>query len=282
MEKEIKPILVLGANGKTGSRVIRKLQDLNIPFRKGSRQATVKFDWEDKNTWAGALNGVNQVYITFQPDLAVDGSIAKISKFVSLAKKANVKKLVLLSGRGEYEAERCEQIIIESGLKWTIVRSSWFSQNFSESYILEPILAGYVTLPADEVKEPFIDVDDLADVVIAALTQDKHDGKVYEVTGPDLITFKEAIGKIAKASGRSIFFKYIPVSNYAAEMKKYGVPAEIIGLLSYLFSEILDGRNESVGHGIEEALGRKATTFDDYIKKTIATGIWNVTHNQLD
>jgi uncharacterized protein YbjT (DUF2867 family) len=280
MEKERNPILVLGANGKTGSRVASKLQDLNIPFRKGSRQAAIKFDWADKSTWAEVLNGISQVYITFQPDLAMDGSIAKISQFVQLAEKSNVNKLVLLSGRGEYEAERCEQIIMESGLKWTIVRASWFSQNFSENYLLEPILAGYVTLPADEVKEPFIDIDDIAEVVIAALTQDKHDGKIYEVTGPELLTFKEAVEKIAKATRRDIPFKYISVPGYAAEMKKYGVPGDIIGLISYLFSEILDGRNESITKGVEEALGRKATTFDEYVKKTVETGVWDVANNK--
>jgi uncharacterized protein YbjT (DUF2867 family) len=280
MEKERNPILVLGANGKTGSRVASKLQDLNIPFRKGSRQAAIKFDWADKSTWAEVLNGISQVYITFQPDLAMDGSIAKISQFVQLAEKSNVNKLVLLSGRGEYEAERCEQIIMESGLKWTIVRASWFSQNFSENYLLEPILEGYVTLPADEVKEPFIDIDDIADVVIAALTQNKHDGKIYEVTGPELLTFKEAVEKIAKATGRDIPFKYISVPGYAAEMKKYGVPSDVIGLISYLFSEILDGRNESITKGVEEALGRKATTFDEYVKKTVETGVWDVANNK--
>lgn len=276
MKHQSKPVLVLGANGKTGIRVAKKLEELQIPIRRGSRTAAIRFDWEDESTWATVLEGAANVYITFQPDLAMQGAEEAIRLFVKLAADAGINKLVLLSGRGEPEAQRCEQLVIESGLKWTIVRASWFNQNFSESYLLDPIRAGYVCLPAGDVKEPFVDADDIADVVVAALTEDGHDNKVYEVTGPRLLSFKEAINEIALATNQPIEYAAISLEEYQAQLRAYQVPGEVIGLISYLFAEVLDGRNECVTHGIEEALGRKPKDFAEYVQAISATGIWAI------
>lgn len=181
---------------------------------------------------------------------------------------------MLLSGRGEPEAQWCEQIIIQSGLKWTIVRASWFCQNFSESYLLDPIQAGFVSLPAGKVKEPFIDAEDIADVVVASLTKEGHHNKLYEVTGPRLLTFREAIAEISHATNRPIEYNELSVADYAAMLKDYQVPNEVIGLVSYLFSEVLDGRNESITSGVEDALGRKPKDFTQYVNDTLASKVW--------
>lgn len=273
---ETKQILVLGANGKTGSRVVERLGKLNLPVRKGSRSAVPKFDWEHSENWKEVLKGVSSVYITFQPDLAVEGSDDAIRLLSRLAKEEGVEKLVLLSGRGEKEAEVCEKIIMESGLKWTIVRASWFSQNFSESFFLDPILQGHVSLPIGDVKEPFIDADDIADVVVASLTEDGHDGKLYEVTGSRLLSFREAVAEISDATGRSIVYEQPSIEGYVAQMDAYQIPKEYIDLSTYLFTEVLDGRNAFVSYGIEEALGRKPKDFSEYVKEIAASGLWNL------
>lgn len=272
---ETKQILVLGANGKTGSRVVERLEKRNLPVRKGSRSAVPKFDWEYSENWKEVLKSINSIYITFQPDLAVEGSDDAIRLLSALAKEAGVEKLVLLSGRGEKEAEVCEKIIMESGLKWTIVRASWFNQNFSESFFLEPILQGHVSLPVGDVKEPFIDADDIADVVVASLTEESHDGKLYEVTGSRLLSFKEAIAEIAEAVGRLIVYEQPSTEEYVAQMTAYQIPKEYIDLSKYLFTEVLDGRNASVSNGVEEALGRKPKDFSEYVKEIAASGLWN-------
>lgn len=269
-----KQILVLGSNGKTGSRVVQKLEALGQFVRRGSRTAVPKFDWEDSSNWAAVLQDIQSVYITFQPDLAVQGADDAIRLLAKVGKEAGVEKVVLLSGRGEKEAQDCEKIIMESGLKWNIVRASWFNQNFSESYLLEPILNGHMALPTGDIQEPFIDAEDIADVVVAALTQEGHDNTLYEVTGPRLLSFKEAIVEIATAIGKPIVYEQLSVQEYAAQLAEYHVPQDYIGLLSYLFSEILDGRNASISHGVEEALGRKPKDFSEYVKETLASGVW--------
>lgn len=267
-------ILVLAATGKTGSRIFKKLTDLGWPVRSGSRSATPGFDWQDEDTWKPALQNIHTVYVCFHPDLAVPGAVNIIRSFTDLAVSQGVKKLVLLSGRGEPEAQQCEQIVMSSGIDWTIVRASWFAQNFSEGYLIEPLIAGHVALPAGNVAEPFIDVDDIADVAVAALTDDKHNGQVYDITGPRLLTFKDAVGEIAEATGRTIHYQQLSIEEYATGLDGL-IPVEFIDFLAYLFTEVLDGRNEKVTDGVQKALGRKPTDFSEYVKKTAATGIWN-------
>ncbi|MEC5144237.1 NAD(P)H-binding protein [Chitinophaga sp. 212800010-3] len=274
----VKPntILVIGATGKTGSRVFNGLEKQGWPVRSGSRSADPGFDWMAPHTWEAALEGVHAVYITFQPDISVPGALDIIQAFTRVAVTAGVKKLVLLSGRGEQEAEAAEQVIIQSGLNWVVIRASWFCQNFSEGYLLPPVLAGFVALPAGNVGEPFVDVDDIAAVAMAALTDDKHNGQVYELTGPRLLTFDQAVTEIGQAAGRPVQYQEVPMEAYKAVMKEHEVPEDVIDLLHYLFVEVLDGRNEKVCDGVQRALGRPATDFSDYARKAAATGIWNV------
>lgn len=269
------PILVLGGTGKTGRRVARRLAAHGLPVRVGSRTAQPPFDWANETAWAPALRGVRAVYISYYPDLAVPGAVEAVRRLARLAVKSGARRLVLLSGRGEQEAQRAEQVVMASGVQWTIVRCSWFSQNFSENYLLEPILAGEVALPAGDVPEPFVDADDIADVAAAALTGDGHAGKVYELTGPRLITFEQAVAEIAAATGRQIRFIPISVGDYRTELAKAQVPADDIWLLTYLFSEVLDGRNACLTDGVQQALGRPARDFADYVRKTAASGVWN-------
>jgi len=272
---EKKPVLVIGGKGKTGSRIVKKLTDLGWPVTSVSRSSSPAFDWHDSSTWESTLTGMNAVYISYQPDVAIPGSTVAISKLVELATKAGVKKLVLLSGRGETEAEACEQIVINSGLDWSVVRASWFCQNFSEGIFYDNIMAGHIALPAGDIKEPFTDVDDIADVAVATLTEEGHSNKLYEVTGSRMLTFKEAIDEIAQATGKPIVYEQVKMEDYKATLIEYQLPDELIWLITYLFTEVLDGRNEKITYGVEEALGRKATDFSEYVKKTVAAGAWS-------
>jgi uncharacterized protein YbjT (DUF2867 family) len=267
--------LVLGGTGKTGRRVAERLRSRGLPVRIGSRSGAPPFDWDDRATWAPALKGATAAYVSYFPDLAVPGAADTIAAFAEQAVGSRVKRLVLLSGRGEPEAERAERAVQAAGAEWTVVRCSWFSQNFSESYLLEPVLAGEVALPAGGVPEPFVDVEDVADVAVAALTEDAHAGQLYELTGPRPPTFAQAIHEVAYASGREL--RYVPISMdaYVSAMTEHGVPVEIVSLLRYLFTEVLDGRNAAPADGVERALGRAPRDFRDYARATAATGGWD-------
>lgn len=269
-------ILVIGGTGKTGRKVVERLENLGHNVRVGSRNANPAFDWENPETWNEALGGMDKVYITFQPDLAVPGALKAIEELTKKAAKAGVKKLVLLSGKGEREAELCEQVVIHSGLDHTIVRASWFMQNFSESFFLDPILAGHVALPKPEAKVPYVNTDDIADVVVEALLQEQHNGQIYELTGPRLLTFEEVINEIAKATGRDIAFAPVELVAYIKFLEEMGVPEDYVWLINYLFTHVLDAKgNDVVTEDVQKVLGRKPKDFSEYVKETEQTGVWN-------
>ena len=268
------PILVIAASGKTGRRVAARLEAMGRAVRRASRSGSTPLDWDDPKTWAPALEGVESAYIVYSPDLAVPAAPAAITALTELAKDLGVRKLVLLSGRGEDEAQRCERIVQGSGLEWTVVRASWFAQNFDEGAFQPLVQSGEIALPAGDVREPFIDVDDIADVVVAALTEDGHAGQVYEVTGPRLMTFAEAVAELATAAGRDLRYVTISSQAFQAGLSQAGVPSDAIELLDYLFTTVLDGRNAQVADGVQRALGRPARDFRDYARAAAASGAW--------
>lgn len=268
--------LVLGATGKTGRRVIQRLSEKGHAVRNGSRQSYPPFDWDDQSIWDAVLDGVTAAYISYAPDLAIPGAADAVRAFVERAVKHRVRRLVLLSGRGEEEAQECELIIQRPNIEWTVVRCSWFSQNFSEGEFLDMVLAGEIALPAGEIGEPFVDVDDIADVAVAALTEDGHAGQVYELTGPRLLTFAEAVDEISQATGRAIQYIQIPHEAFASGIAEAGLPEDIAWLLNYLFATVLDGRNASLGDGVQKALGREPRDFADFCHAAAKSGVWKV------
>jgi uncharacterized protein YbjT (DUF2867 family) len=276
-----KPTLVLGGTGKTGRRVAERLTKIGVPVRIGSRSGQPPFDWENQNTWQSALHGVESAYVTYYPDLAFSGAVETVRTFAKVAVESGVRRLVFLSGRAEEGASLSEQAIQESGADWTIVRASWFDQNFSEGYLLEPVLSGEVAFPAGEIAEPFVDAEDIADVATAALIEKKHAGQLYEVTGPRLMTFAAAVAEIAEATGREI--RYVPISpeQCASALVECGLPADFVTPLVKLFTTVLDGRNARLAEGVQRVLGRAPRDFADFARHAAAGGAWTSSRTQL-
>lgn len=270
------PVLIIGANGKTGSRVDALLREQGFATRPVSRSTTPSFDWTQPEGWKQILEGASAAYVTFQPDLAIEGASDAIGELSRLAYAEGLERIVLLSGRGEPGAQQAELALQASGVDWTIVRSSWFDQNFSEGYLIDGVLAGEIALPAGTISEPFIDIDDIAEVAAAALTENGHANRLYEVTGPRLLTFSEAVNEISKAVGRPIRYLQITSDEFVTGLRDNNVPDDLVDLMNELFTVVLDGRNAHVAQGVEEALGRPARDFSDYVRKAAATGIWDI------
>jgi uncharacterized protein YbjT (DUF2867 family) len=267
------PILVIGATGKTGSRVAAKLEAKGLPVRRGARRSETPFDWDAPETWAPVLKGVTKAYVTYFPDLAFPGAIEKLEDFAQRALDSGLKHLVLLSGRGEHFASLGEEVIRNSGLGFTIVRSAWFAQNFSEGYLRDPILAGVLPMPGGDIAEPIIDIDDIADVVVAALTEEGHMGKRYEVTGPRLMTFAEMAEVLSSTLGQPI--RHIPISfeDFHANVAASG-DTFVADVFTTIARETLDGRNAYTADGVEDAIGRKPRDFTDFARTAMSAGAW--------
>lgn len=267
--------LVLGGNGKTGRRVVERLEAKGLPVRIGSRTGNPGFDWNDSSNWSEVLEGVSAVYIAYYPDLAVPGASEHIRELVAVAKDQGVERLVLLSGRGEKEAELCEGIVMGCGISATVVRCGWFNQNFSESFMHDMVMSGTIALPMNGVLEPWVDAEDIADVSFAALTEDGHGGKLYELTGPRLLSMEEIAAELSKATGREIAFVEITMEDFVAGLEAAELPPVMLNLLKYLFTVVLDGRNARVANGVQEALGRPARDFSEFARDAQASGAWS-------
>lgn len=264
------PVLVLGGTGTTGRRVAQRLRDRGVPVRIGSRAAAVPFDWTDPATWPAVVDGVGAVYLSFQPDLAFPGAAATVAAFAGTAVAAGARNLVLLSGRGEEGARAAELAVLDAGVDATVVRCAWFDQNFSESFLLEPVLHGELALPTGGAAEPFVDADDIADVAAAALTDPRHAGREYELTGPRLLTFDDVAAELSRATGRDVVHVPVTTAAYAAALRDLGLPVEFADL----FEGVLDGRNAHLSDGVARALGREPRDFADFARDAAATGVW--------
>lgn len=269
-------ILVIGGTGKTGRRVAESLIHLGHEVRMGSRRNNPKFDWEDFSTFAPALRGMDRAYIVYYPDLAVPGAKEAITALTEAALKEGLEKVVLLSGKGEAEAEACEQIVANSGLNYTLVRASWFNQNFSEGAFLDFVLAGHIALPMPEAEIPFVDASDIADVVTKVLVDDTFNGETITVTGPRKMTFGEAVASMSEAIDKELQYQPITIEEFKEGMKAAGLPDSYVWLFGYLFKEVLgNADNQTISDDVERVLGRKALDFKAYAKATAASGVWS-------
>ncbi|ASQ93679.1 NmrA family transcriptional regulator [Streptomyces sp. 11-1-2] len=268
-------VLVLGGTGKTGRRVADRLVRAGHPVRIGSRSGETPFDWEDPRTWEPALDGAVAVYLAYYPDVCDPGAAATLRAFAERAAERGTRRLVLLSARGVEAALPAEEAVRVPGVEWTVLRASWFCQNFDEGILREGVLDGEIVFPAGEVKEPFVDADDIAEVAVAALTGEGHAGRSYEITGPRLLTFAEAAAEIAGATGRAVRYAPVPAEEYgAALVRDHGLPDELGAFLTDLFATLLDGRNARLGDGVHRVLGRAPRDFADYVRETAGSGAW--------
>lgn len=268
-------ILVIGATGKTGKRVAERLEARGLPVRHGTRRSAIPFDWEKPETWQASLAGITSAYVVYSPDLAVPSAYSVIAAFVKVAEEAGLSRIVMLSERNETRAQACEQLIKASSLEWTILQPSWFMQNFSEGGFLESVLAGEVSAPDSGAQEPWVDLDDVADVAVAALLEDGHAGQVYEITGADLLTWTEAVSEISAVTGRAITYKTITPQEFEATLVAAGFPKSDAEFVAVLVAEILDGKNAKTSDGLQRALGREPRSFRQFAETANAAGCWS-------
>ena len=270
--------LVLGATGKTGRRVAARLRLAGTPVRTASRSSQVRFDWTEPDTWDAALRGITAAY------LIAPGRVGAAHDFVAAAEAAGVHRLVLLSGRradtwGDSPFGRdmrsAEDAVRGGALEWTILRASNFQQNFDEDVFHAPLVAGELALPAGEVPEPFVDVEDVAAVAAAVLTRPgDHAGRTYELTGPRGLTFGEAVEQISRASGLPITYKQVSTAEYVAAAVEQGLSEQEARSVADMFELMAGGLIAATTDDVAAVLGRQPRSFEDYVVRTAATGAW--------
>lgn len=272
-------VLVTGGTGVTGRRITRLLAERGVDHRVGSRSGhtesgTPRFDWHSPGTWDGALEGVDAVYLCYHPDLAFPGAAETVTAFAERAVAHGVRRMALLSGRGEVEAQRAEKEVRAIFPRLTVLRCSFFAQNFSEHFFVPAVLSGTLALPVADVAEPFVDLDDVAEVAVGALTEEGHAGESYELTGPRAVSFADAGRMLEKTVGHPVEYRRVDAEEFVAGLASQGAPEEVGWGLVALFEEVLDGRNSRPTDGVERALGRPAGGFEEYVAKAARSGTW--------
>ncbi|WP_435256048.1 NmrA family NAD(P)-binding protein [Streptomyces althioticus] len=266
-------LVVTGASGRTGSRVARAAEAAGMTVRPASR--ATGFDWADRTTWEGVLRGADAAYLVHPADVGAPGTAEAVGELAETALGAGVRRLVLLSARGEDQALPAEEALRASGADWTVVRSAWFAQNFSEGPLAEELRGGELVFPAGEVAEPFVDVRDVAEVVVAALAGgERYAGRTPTVTGPRPLTWAEAVAEVARATGRPLTYRAVPADSYRETLTGFGVPGEEAAFLVEVFATLLDGRNAGVEDGVRQVLGREPRDFSDVVREAAADGSW--------
>ncbi|NKI39973.1 NAD(P)H-binding protein [Streptomyces physcomitrii] len=273
-------ILVLGGTGKTGRRLVSTLRARGAEVRAASRSGEVRFDWDDRSTWAPAFTGVRAAYVVDLQDKP--GQWDAETQIRALAEQAvaqGVERLVLLQARvhglvGGKDLKAGEGAVRESGAEWTILRPNWFFQNFDEGVLFDAVLAGELRLPAGQGREPFVDAGDVAEVAAAALLEDGHQGQIHELSGPASLSLAEAAALLSEASGREI--RYVPVDHqeYVDELVSYEVPADYALFVADLVAQIRDNHNTATTPTVERILGRPPRDFADFAKSAAADGVW--------
>lgn len=266
------PFLVIGGSGKTGRRVVDRLQALGHEVRGASRSSSPRFDWNDDGNWNEVLTGIKALYVTYHPDLSVPGASDHIRTLLAAAKIQGIGRIVLLSGRGEEEAQLCERLVLHSSIPATIVRCGWFNQNFSESFFRDLLMSGTLAVPNAHVGEGYVDADDIADVATAALTEDGHEGQIYQLTGPELLTFRDVATIFQEITGRDLSVVEVSREEFVKGLEAAQLPEGLVQLVDYLFNEVLDGRNASLGDGVQRALGRPPRDFRSFLEKAHLAG----------
>jgi uncharacterized protein YbjT (DUF2867 family) len=267
-------VVVTGASGRTGSRVARAAEAAGLTVRAASR--ATGFDWWDRSTWADTLRGADAAYLAHPSDVGAPGAAEAVGALAREAVGLGARRLVLLSARGEDQALPTEEALHASGADWTVVRAAWFAQNFSEGPLVAGLReSGELVFPADEVREPFLDVRDIADVVVAALTSgDRYVGRTLTLSGARLLTFGEAVAEIAGATGRPLTYRAVSTRDYGEALAGFGVPPEEVAGMTEIFDTLLDGRNAHLSDGVREVLGRAPRDFGDFVREEAAAGTW--------
>lgn len=275
------PILILGGKGKTGRRVVDQLSARGVASRLASRSSERRFDWYDEGTWSATIAGADTAYLA--PPVGPTG-LAQAGRFIQQAAAEGLRRVVLLSGRGVgspgrefavYESSlELEHAVKASGADWTVVRPAWFAQGFSEDFLRDYVLTGEVRVSAGDGAEAWVDINDVADVMTAALLDERHTGETYTLSGPRTLTMTEVTAELAAASGRPVRYVDLTPEEHVAELVGLGLPLEDAESVRDLFAVIRNHRSEYVSDGVQQVLGRAPRDFTDWARETARAGVW--------
>ncbi|GAA1459895.1 NmrA family NAD(P)-binding protein [Williamsia maris] len=270
-------VLVLGSTGTVGSSVSALLAEEGVGARRATRSprsaGQIRFDWFDADTWASALTGTSAVYL-IAPVGAADPAVV-VEPFLRAARDAGVRRVVVQSasavsagdpGLGEIHT-LAEQLVPE----WTVLRPSWFMQNFAgESALADGVRRGEIVTATGDGPVAFIDARDIAAVGVRALLDPTPYVGAHVLTGPQALTYTQAAEIITRVTGTPVTHRSVTVDELAAQHVEHGLPAEYAPILAGLDLDIRNGSENRVTDTVERVTGRAPRSFEDFVREYLA------------
>ncbi len=276
-------ILIAGATGTNGREILQILNERGIPARalvrdtaRAAEIAAMGFDLAegdltDPASLSSALRGIRAFFLLTPVS---QQAVALCQTAVAAAKAAGVGQIVRLSGLGASVSSPAEiirmhgesdEVLITSGLSYTILRPNGFYQNLLHQ--AQPIREmGMFFLPLGESRQSYLDVRDIAEAAANILIESSHAGKIYELTGSESLSCHDMAASLSEATGRTIRYQPVPVEAAAAAMMEMGLPewdARAIAELQGLFAT---GMAEAVKPDLESLLGRPPRRFAEFAR----------------
>jgi uncharacterized protein YbjT (DUF2867 family) len=269
-----KTVLVTGATGNTGAALLRLLEQKDVSVRAmvrhprdaarlgGAAASMVIGDFDDAESIAAALNGVDSAYLVTPSSSSAE---AQQIRFAELAAAAKVKHLVKLSQLAANEASpvrflryhaAVERRIRELGIGYTFLRPNLYFQGFL-AFQATIAQAGQFFAPIGDARVSAVDVRDIAAVAAVALTQPGHIGKTYTITGPSAVTHAEIAAAISSAIGRDVAFIDVPPNDFANALRGFGVPAWQVDGLIEDYAHYARGEASEVSTAVRDVTGAK-------------------------
>jgi ergot alkaloid biosynthesis protein len=272
-------ILVTGGTGKTGRRLVSELRGKGVECRVASRGATVAegerpFDWTLPESWDGALEGVSTAYLVAPS--AVGEPAPVMIDFLRRAQKRGVSRFVLLSAAplpaGGPAMGQVHLWLKENAAEWTVLRPSWFMQNFSEGQHLASIQdEDGIYSATEDGRVPFVSADDIATAAMAVLTSEDPFNSDFILTGDRPLSYDEVAERIGMAVGRRISHRRLSSDELAARYRLLGLPPVYAEKLAAMDRAIAEGAEDRTTDSVKFLLGRPPISFDDFVEASAAS-----------
>jgi uncharacterized protein YbjT (DUF2867 family) len=267
-------IFVTGAGGNVGRAVLQACRARGLSAIGGERRGGEhrRFDFEDRGTWASAIEGCTQLFLLRPPPISkVEETL---NRFVDFARTVGVRHVVFLSVQGAESRPRIPHHAVEKHLEktgddWTFLRPGFFAQNFTDAYRRDLVEDDRLYVPAGDGQVAFVDAVDLGKVaalVFADPTPHRRQG--YRLTGPRLFTFHEAASLLTELTGRPI--RYVPASaaGYAWHLlTRRGLGLMQAAILTYLHVGLRAGDAAIVDPLLEKLLGEPSNDLASALRR---------------
>jgi uncharacterized protein YbjT (DUF2867 family) len=275
-------ILITGAPGNVGTEVVRSLlMKKDVAFRVGvfdinkahfepdEQLEVVPFDFLKPDTYAAAFAGIERLFLVRPPALAnVQRDIAPA---IRTAVACGVEHIVFLSLQGVDQNRivphhKIEKLIQELGVRYTFLRASFFMQNLSTTQAAEIRECSEIGLPVGKAKTSFVDVRDIADVAVCALTEDGHENKKYTLTGMEALDYDQVATKLSRTLGRPIRYTNPSVVRFIGRQLRAGHQWGYTLVVAALYTITRLGNAKEITRDIETILRRSPITFDQFVQ----------------